>query len=385
MTISLASLIVVETKAAIYEAGLAIANAIGLPVTSWQTGDPTRSLFHFLSEMLATRDEIAAGYIRSGFLDYAEGEWLKILAEQQFGVIVPEATAATTTVTLSNAGGGYYEIEAGDVTLKNSTSGKTYTNTTGGILASGPGTTLDITVVADEAGSDSSAAAGEIDELVTTYLGVTCSNATAAVGIDEQDAEVTRQQCRDRIGRLSSNGPKDAYSDTARDMDLTGLAYVPRVRAYADSDVGDVTVVLAGPSGAVPEVDRAAVELAILANATPLCITPTVVSATTVTVAVTYSLWVYKSVNKTAAEIAEEVEAALEQMFATRPIGGDIIPPATTGSLYRTLIESTIREVYPQAFRVSVSAPSGDTALTNTQVAVVGTVTPTITLVADPT
>jgi hypothetical protein len=101
-------------------------------------------------------------------------------------------------------------------------------------------------------------------------------------------------------------------------------------------------------------------------------------------VPVTYELWVYKSVNKSSAEVAEGVEAALEQMFAARPIGGDIVYPATTGQLYRSLIESTIRSVYPQAFRVAVALPAGDTPLTNGQVAALGAIGATVNVVVDP-
>lgn len=385
MTVSLATLLVQETKAAIYNTAIGVARALGLPVSSWQAGDPTRSLYHLESELLARLEVVVVGYIQSGFLDYATGDWLKVKADQDFGVTVPEATYATTDVTLTNTSTNYFpDIEAGDVVVRNSTTGKTYTCTTGGTLASGVGETLTLTVVADEAGSDSSAAAGEIDELVTTMTGVTVTNASAAVGTDEQDAAVTRQQCRDRLGRLSPNGPKEAYSDVARDSELTGTTAVTRVRAFPDSDTGDVLIYLAGPSGAVAEADRALVEDAILTWATPLCITPTVASVAAVAIDITYEAWVYKSKNKTAAEIAEDVEAALEQMFAAAPIGGDIIPPAESGSMYLSLIESTIRSA-AQAFRVTLSAPSGDTALTNGQVAAVGTVTATVNLVVDPT
>ena len=89
LVISLATLLIQETKAAIYEYALGVANAIGLPVSTWQAGDPTRSQFHVESEMFATLEEIVVGYIRSGFLDYAAEAaatgnaksilWLKVL------------------------------------------------------------------------------------------------------------------------------------------------------------------------------------------------------------------------------------------------------------------------------------------------------------------
>ncbi len=384
MTVSLASLLVRHTKEQIYNAALAVASAIGLPVTTWQAGDPTRSLYHVEAEALEAWEETASAYIASGFLDYATGDWLKILAYQVYGVTVPEASYASTDVELTNVGGGYYpDIVAGDLVFKNSTTGKTYRNTTGGTLASGP-STLTVTVVAEEAGSDSSASAEEIDAMVTTLRGVTCANALAAVGVDEQDEAVTRDQCRARLARLSPNGSKGAYVDVALDPDLTGTNGITDARSYGDSDTGDVLVYLRGPSGAVSVADRDAAELAILENCTPLCITPTVLSVSNVTVPVAYELWVYKRCNLDQAEIEEAVEAALEQMFAVRPIGGDIIAPATTGKLYHSLIESTIRAAVSDVFRVSVSTPAGDTSLSNDQVAAMSTVTATINIVTDP-
>lgn len=393
---SLESLLIQQDKATIYAAFLQLATTLGLPVTSWQAGDPTRSLGWLEATILETLENVVVGYIKSGFLDYAAADaeatgnpiWLNIVAQQVFGVTVPSATYAETDVTLTNTGGGIFTIEPGDLTFKNSTTGATYHNTTGGTLT-GVGTsgaTLDVTVTADEPGSGSSAAANEIDALVTTLNGVTCTNAAAAVGIDQQDPSVTVQQCRDKLGSLSPNGPASAYSYVARNSALTGIQTVTRARVYPDSDTGDVLLYVAGPSGAVGGSDVTAVQNAITTYATPLCITPTVDSANNVTVAVTYTIWIYKSVNQTSAQIEAAILTALETMFSNRPIGGDIIPPATTGALYVSLIESTIRNVFPdQTFRVVVSLPSGDTALGNGDVPVLGTVTPTVNIISDPT
>lgn len=383
-TVSLATLLVQETKAAIYRTGIGIATAIGLPVSSWQPGDPTRAQFHLQSEVLAALEGLVTGFIGSGFLDYSDEDWLKICAHQGFNVRVPAATRATTNVVLTNTGvRNFGELEPGDVTVKNSLTGMTYTSTSGGPLGPGPGTTLTVSVGADELGSDGSAGAGEIDEIVTGLLGVTCTNPIAATGADEQNKSTTIQQCRDKLGSLSPNGPKEGYSYVARNPELSGTTSVTDVRAYGDSDTGDVTVYLRSASGGVTEPDRVLVAAGIARWATPLCITVAVLSATPVTVAITYELWVYKSCGKTATEVAAAVQTALENMLATRPIGGDVIAPST-GKLYKSMIESTIRGVFPQAFRVSVTTPTGDTSLTSGQVAALGTVTPTINLVVDP-
>lgn len=384
MTISLASLLLSETRAAIYNYALGIATSIGLPVTSWQVGDPTRSLYHVLSAKLEAFESNISGYIKSGFLDHATGVWLKVLAEQVYGVAVPPATYAETTVVLTNASTNLYIIDAGDITFASSVTGKTYRNTTGGTLAVGPATTLSVTVVADEAGSASSAGAAEITRLVTALDGVTCTNATAAVGIDEQDESVTRQQCKDMQDATSPDGARGAYAYFARNPDYGGTSAITRVRTYGDSTTGVVTIYFAGPSGGSSAADVALAQLAIVTWCLPLCITLVAAAATNVTIAVTYELWLYKSCNKTVAEVRTAVSTALGVLFSARPIGGDVVAPATTGKIYQSDILATIVKAIPEGFRASVTVPSGDTALTNGQVAVLGTVTGTIHLEDDP-
>jgi hypothetical protein len=379
--VDLANLLVQETKAQIYDFAIGVARAIKLPVDTWQPGDPTRSMYHVLAEKLSLLEANNDGYTRSGFVGLAEGDWLKLHASQFYGIDVPGATFASTSVQLTNNGGGYFDIEPFDLTFRNVVTGKTYRNTSGGVLRSGPGTVLFVDVVADEVGSASNAAAGEIADLVTVLLEVSCTNATAAVGVDEQSKEVTREQCANKIAAISPNGPAEAYVYVARETRLTGTVGITRARAYPNSTNGQVLVYLAGPSGAVSNADRSAAESAIVQWANPLCNTPIVASAVPVSVPVTYTLWLYQSVNKSAAVVQSEVQAALIKAFATRDIGGDIIPPANTGALYQSFVATTIQELYPQSFRVLVTLPGGDVALANNQVAVLGAVNGTVVLV----
>ncbi len=393
MSDPLSALLLQQSKADIYAAALTLATSLGLPVTAWLPGDPTRSLYYLEAEILEALEAVVVGFIQSGFLDYAAvplpdgstNPWLAIIAKQGFNFDVPGATfAKTDSVVLTNGGGGVYDLNTGDVTFKNSTTGATYHNTTGGHLA-GSGGTLSVTVVADVAGSAGSAGATQIDTLVTTLLGVTCSNAVAAVGLDAQAPSLTVQQCRNKQSSFSPNGPPSAYSFVALNSDLTGIDTPTRARVYPDSTTGDVLMYVAGASGGLSGGDVTAVQNAVNLKATPLCITPTVTSASNVVVPVTYTLWIYQSVNQTSAQIQTAILTVLESLFKTLPIGGDIIPPATTGKLYTTLVESTIRGVFPlQTFRISLAAPAVDVALGNGDVAVLGTVTPTINLIPDP-
>ncbi|MCL2777713.1 MAG: baseplate J/gp47 family protein [Polyangiaceae bacterium] len=384
--LSLASLLIEETKDAIYRTALSIASGIGVPVSSWQAGDPTRSLFHVESESLSTLEVLVSNFIRSGFLGFATGVWLKIRAKQGYNVDVPEATFATTNVVLTNTGKGVHDFDPGDLTLKNSLTGKTYRNVTGGHLDAltnaGPGTLI-VSVVADEAGSDSSAGAGEIDDFVAGPIGVSCSNPTAAIGLDEQDEATTVQQCLDSLGPLSPDGPREAYAFVARTPKLTGTRAVTRARVYPDSDTGDVLMYIAGPS-AVSEADRKLVEEAIVRWCTPLTITPTVLIAPNVVIPVSYEIWIYKSVNLDEDKIKSAVVTKLMELFRSRPMGGDITPPDTTGVLYRTAIKSKIESAFSQIYRVELSAPIANVTLGDGEVLALGPVIGVVHLVQDP-
>lgn len=380
---TLSTLLIEEDQASILAAGLALAATLGVPTTSWQPGDPTRSLYMLEALILEQLEQVVVGFIQSGFLDYAQGEWLTVVAQQVFGVTVPPATFAETDVTLTNSGGGVYLIDPGDLTFKCSATGATYHNTTGGTL-SGPGT-LDVTVVADVAGSASSAGATEIDTLVTTLLGVTCSNAAAAIGQDVQSAAATIAQCRNKLGSLSPNGPAAAYSYVALNPTLTGINTITRVRVYPDSSQGIVQIYVAGASGAVSGGDVTAVYNAINEWATPLCITTEVSSAAPITINITASIWVYANVNQTNTQIEAAVQSALQSFFAARPIGGDIIPPAATGFVYNNMIASVIAGVFPgSTFDVAISGPVSDTSMPIGGVAQLGVLNLIINRVPSP-
>lgn len=380
--ISLASLLVQETKDAIFSRALSFCASVGLPTTAWQVGGPELSILRFLSETLEMVEALASNYVRSGFLDYASGDWLILLAQQVYGVEAIGATYGSCTCTLTNSGGGIYQVDAGDLIAINSGTGATYRNADAATINGGAHV---LTFVADVAGSAGNASVGQIDTLQTTLLGVTITNTTASVGVDAESELSLRQRCRDKLGMLSPNGPKAAYDYVVRTPSLTGSSEITRSRTVADSTTGQVTVYVAGASGSVSSPAITAAQTAVETYCTPLCITPTVVVATPVTVAVAYAIWVYTSVGLTDTEIKSQIASALGDMIARRPIGGDVIPPSTTGYVYNGHLESTIRNVFPnQIFRLDLSTPASDTALTAAQVAVLGSVTGTVHFVEDP-
>lgn len=368
MTTNISTLWSVLTQSEYFTRAIEIARVVGLPVTSWRTGDPTRSFYLFISEILALLDGPAGEYIRSGFLSSARGDWLRVKAEEDFGVTPDEATYAEPTVTIANSGGGVYTIDAGDLTVRSSTTGKTYhsTNSPG---EHGIGDTLIYQLTADEAGSDSSVAENEIDEFVTTFDGLEIVSSTAGLANDEATEEEIRQQCRDSRGALSPNGPSDAFNYVAKNSELTGLTGINRASS-SPSTGGLVTVTVASQSGAVLSPALDAIEAALLRWSTPLGVNIAVESAAELEVDGTYTIYTSPELSTSADDFESSILSALDALFADgvkSPIGG------RDGLLSEDTITEAIRAVYPNlVYRITGVE---DVELDPSEVPVRGTIT----------
>lgn len=370
MTIETSVLFIADTAAHIYAVGLQLAAAAGLPVTSWRVGDPTKSQYAYLARALAGREDAVSNYIKAGWLSTATGDWLKTLASEVFGIDVPGATYAEPSITVTNTRGGYFTPAVGALTFKCTATGATFHNTDTGIDTTtglpGPlsaGKTLRFALTADDAGSVGTVAVNEIDNVVTTLIGVAIVSSTAAIGLDEQDPETTRAQCRATLGALSPDGPSDAYEFVARNPALTGVLDIARARSIDDSDTGNVLVYLAGVSGPVADASVTAALAAIAIWAEPLCITPTVQKGVpiTINVAATFT-------GVVAAGFSAAAQAEVGREFSAFNIAG-----AGGGSVDDTLITAAIRAAVPGISVLTMTVPAAPTALAQGQYPVLGT------------
>lgn len=361
MTISFYTLIVAETATRILARGLEVANALGLPTSSWRNGDPTKSLFHFLADALEARDQQRSEFAKAAAMSTAEGDWATVHAKEVYNVDRGEATYATPTVTLRNNGGGYYVLEAGDLTVKCSATGKTFrsTNNPGDLSA---GATRTYELVADEAGAASSVGEDEIDEIVTSLDSVEVLSSTSSAARDEESVEELRIQCGDTLGALSPNGPPDAYEYVCKNSELTGVTEINRATAKGDSDTGQVLVYVANSSGTVvsaPSIDAA--QAACYLWAAPLCHRVTVLPAAPA--AVNFSIQLLGE--DIPASFAAAVTGALGAMLATHPIGAP---------LYRSKVYAAIHAAVPQADSVVLVVPAADVVPADDSVLTLGTV-----------
>jgi phage-related baseplate assembly protein len=360
-----------EVKTSIYTA---IA-AQGVDVTTWKEGAPTRTMIAAVAIVLAAGSKLQSLIAQMGFLALSQGEWLTQVALYVYGVERSDGTFATGEVTLTNTGGGVYAGDPGDLIFINTTTEKTYRNTAAfSIAAFEPDVIIPIQAI--EIGSASNAQGGEIDDFETPLLGVTVTNADAVVGLDAELDAALVARCNAKTGILSPNGPADAYAYlalAATDDDGTPIG-VTRVRTVPLGD-GVLDVYVADATGEIADSDDLdAIDELIQTRAVPLGITANVLSATPITVPVTYELWI-RATSITDAAIREAVEEALTAFMASQPIGGIEIPP-DSGKVYVSAIETVIGAVrLADVVKIEVTAPAADVGLATGEAPALGTVT----------
>lgn len=321
---------------------ISAAQSVGLATENWAEGGYTRSLVALFSQLYKTAGDVVRIIAAGGFLDKAEGAWLTLLAKQVFNVDRVAATFAKAplAITLTNNGGGLYIYAPRDIVFAHATTKKTYRNTSGGTLNPGVGQTLALDLEAEEAGAGSSAGIGSITEMVTTSLGVTCTNTMALVGIDEEKDPALRQRCRDSLAALALGGIKKAYeyiAKSAKRPDGTPIG-ITRVRVMPAPGDGTVTVYVADASGTVSAPDVAIVQALFDTLVSPYGFSATVFSTTTFNAVVPSTIWIPAALGLSEAEARQLVFDALAAYVLVFPIGGVVIPPAAGFIYWRALL-----------------------------------------------
>lgn len=351
---------------------LSIAAALGLPETSWQPGAVGRTILEIVAQQFANADDVRVLIAKGGFLDFATGSWLTVLAQDVYDVTRIEATFATGPVTLTNTTGSPIIIGVAAVHLTTSAGLATYRNTIGTTVPASSSVTIDF--IADQAGAIGSANAGAISVFVTPVIGLTASNPDPFVGVDEESDLLLAQRCRDALGRLSPDGPSAAYvyfAKTATRADGTPIG-VTRVQVIADSSTGLVTVWVADASGAIAGGDVTYVNTAVQQNAVPLGINAAVVNATEVNVQVVATVYARAPV-----PTADQIVTELVNFFGQLPIAA----PTAWNYIYLDEITGAIWRAFPSVTHVVLTLPAATVALAAGRVPVCTSVSTDITVV----
>lgn len=366
-----------QIKASIYN----VLTGLGLTPSQWRPGDPEAAINYAASETFGVFwNTWVRPAIRSGWLDYAEGRHLWARAKQNYGVdyIPAQFATGTWTGTCTNPA-QLGPHDPGDLVFAHNVTGKVYRNTETVLFTLG--VPLDVAIQADEVGTGSDAAPGTI-ELQAVVIGLTGTNATSVLGVDDEREPDLRSRCRLKLGALSPNGSRSAYEYVAlTPTDPRGLwnhgVTITRAKVSANSETAEVSVLLKGPEGAVDPADVAKVDEAIQFHVVPVGNTCTVDSAVGVTIPVTYT--VYVPTGLTSGEVQTLVGDALADLFRDIEIGGTVLPSGPTGFVFKNVVEATILKAVPGALQVEVTAPAADVELAANECAVLGTITPTVT------
>lgn len=326
------------TEDEIFDTFISTLITLGIPADGWRKGGVARTILRIVAVLYAGFALIISTIAKAGYLDTATGGWLSMLARFVYGVDRIVATYATGQVTVHNGGGGVYAFEIGEFKCKASGTEKVYTNVSR-VPAVGnfnPGDTLTFDVIAVELGTDSNAAPGTVDTLVSNITDGTVTNAAAIVGQDAELDEDLRQRCRDSLGALSPFGPRGAYRFAIRSAKLPSGAAVNVNRVYLQpfSSTGRELAYVASPSGSVsaPELDAITDSVEDLAR--PDTDTFELHSASAVNYTATVTVYAKKTKGIAAADIQDAVNRRLIDFVEVYPIGGRVKPSTTQGYLF---------------------------------------------------
>ncbi len=379
MTASLPSLLTPVTKDEVLEILLALSASLGAPSTAWQPGNPILTLLQTVAQKLADLSVVTSDIAKGGFGDLLPSdEWADLWAESRFNVTRVPATAASGLVNLTNSSTTQYDLDPGQLIIAHATTGKTYRNTA--IISVLASVGLDnVAVSADEPGIASNAAPNTITTVVSGGNGIGCTNPLSFVGTDRETTVALVPRARKKLGALSPNGPKDAYDFVVTNPELTvGLSTpITRTNTVTSPTTGDISVYCATAAGAPSGGDIAIAQAAIEAYAEPWGANATAIAATPQTVNITYQVWT-KNSQLTSAQITSAIATALAAWFASLDIGGYVISP-DTGAIYIDALQQVIGTAAPGIIRVAITVPAGTTVVGANNVAVLGTLTPTVT------
>jgi phage-related baseplate assembly protein len=376
-----------ETREEVMSTLLTIAGDVALKVTAWQEGQPFRSLLTYVSQKMSDSSTVRAEAIKGGLLDYATEGWLTLLARSLYRVERNLAQQANgDSFVFTNDEAEEHIVAPGDLIVAHSVTGKTYANVDE-VTIPASGSVEDVVMFATEAGTASDAGPDMITEMVTPIIGVTVTNVRAVLGADDELDPDLRARCRNKLGSLSPNGPKEAYAYVATtpyfpDGTACAVVSVPVTRTLVVTDplTGDVTVYLATASGAPIGDDVDIVDAALDKWATPWCVTSEALAASEVVVPVTCHVWVTGS-SLTDAQIQAKVSVAIAAFFRSVPISGYLIDPAIVGSLLVEGLRAAITLATAGIVQVTIALPAGDVELEEGEVATLGAVTTTVTAI----
>jgi len=424
--ISLKDLLTPTTKTQATQAILDIGNALGFNVNAWQSGRAGRVLIAIIATLYSAFTVLIVQVVAAGgFLSTAAGVWLRLLAQEFFGVTWNPATFATGIQTLTNNAAVPYTFSPGGLTFTTGAANSpVYTNTydstiygpAPGIATINPGQTLNIPIQAKVAGSKSNVSGGALVVMNPAFLQVVCTNAAAITANDDETDPALRSRCEAKRQALSPNGAPGAYAYWAQSirLDATGAPVYPppvsdqatydaatpidvnRVKVTNANDIGQVHVYLGGSGGAATSTVVGIVDTALMRYVVPIGITLfTGVSGGAAgcfvqVINIQYTAELDPAFGVTPDQAAAAISTALAAYFGDPLrifIEGKAKVTHGQGYVYRKNLEGVITGALPAAglppaiIAADVTTPANDVAIGIGTLPELGVITPTITSV----
>ncbi len=343
--------------------------SLGFNVTSWQSGSVQRTLLTAVAEVWSTATESVAFLATMAFNDTSETDALTFFADSHYdNQRVTNLATEGLVVLTGGAVGPPHTIVAGDVVVRDPVSGETFENTTGGVIpASG---TLIPTFKARTPGTNGNVANDTITEMVTSFTGVTANNPDpgsgtwiTTLGVDTEADATLRTRNTTKWAVLNFAAPREAYVQLAlgADSDITRVT-------TDDSNPrgpGTVDVYIARAAGIATGADVTTVQDEI-DDKRPVTADVLAIAAAAQAVVVTGTIHVTTSLNDATKQAAIE-QAAIDYIDGL-VIGGEILPPATTGVVVFSELLGAITAV-AGVRSVALTAPTVDVAVSGFSVA----------------
>lgn len=176
MSKTLAELVDTKTQAEAFDDLLTALKAVGFPTTGWGTTSVPRRILWALAGAWAAITVLIAFIAAGGLVKLATGDWLDLLADQNYDEPRTLAGFAEGTFWIGdNASAGPYTITAGQLWFTTA-NGYRFTNTAGGTLDLDG--VLSLPMIAEFAGAGHNVAEGAVTELSTPLPGVGYANHT---------------------------------------------------------------------------------------------------------------------------------------------------------------------------------------------------------------
>lgn len=400
--ISLAQLLQATSKNAATQAILDVATALGFNVTSWQSNRAGRTLIAILATIYAAFTVIVVNVAAAGgYLSTATAGWLRLLAQELFGVSWNPASYGTGTVTLVSTAAVPYTFSPGGLTF--TIGGVSFVNTYDvGIYGALPGlgtltnaAPLVIPIQALLPGSANNTNGGTA-AMSPAFLSVTATVSAVQGGDDETDIAL-RARCDAKRGALSPNGAPGAYlywsqgiridannnpvypppvSDQAV-YDAAVPLDVNRAKVSVNSGTGHVFVWLGGSGGAatsgvVSKVDAALMTYVVPAGITLITGVLSGAGCNVTPISISYTAELDPAFGVSVIDAKAAVDKAFAAYFRDvqrNPIGARAKVNSGQPYIYVNVLESVILGALPAAglppaiITADVSLPAADVAI----------------------